>query len=382
MNEAVAYLALACGTGHGNRSTRWSTKSVMRYAGIGWERAKAAIQRLNAGGFIRYPESHTEARPHYELATYRELVEHNPPAALDNRERELLCGLQAGKQPTNKARRNRAEGLCQRGLLSKDAQGVYKLPEPITEDAGEYSIWLPNAIVTGTSKNEESPIQRLRSAGCVWTLRLLVDLYTAQNLRDDGGISPRIIRQKFDRQKIGEQGAYTIWGFKRGGAEHWWTGPFAAHGSRKKVKPEDDSPTWASVGLLQRMGLLSFVPLIFDNDTDIAEPIHVYGLGATAEVPIEREIGAMADRAARAMCLPSKLEEAELHGFQYYCPILSTKPTAQMVGVARLTYRPCTKRTAAWFDELHQHGAGWIETFDKLAEKGEKAGSQRAANYA
>jgi hypothetical protein len=130
------------------------------------------------------------------------------------------------------------------------------------------------------------------------------------------------------------------------------------------------------------MGLLSFVPHIFDNETETAEPIHVYGLGETAEAPIEREIGAAANRAARAMCLPSKLLEAESDGFEYYCPILSTKPTAQMVGVARLTYRPRTRRTAAWFDELHKNGAAWIEAFNKLAEKGEKASLRRTANYA
>ncbi len=387
MNEAVAYLVLANGTGHSNTATRWSTKSVMGYAAIGWERAKAAIERLIAGGFIRRAASHTDSRPRYELATYRELVEHesakNPPAAPDYYEREFLRDLQAVKQPTNKKGFKQAERLRERGLLSRDAEGIYKLPEPVTEGSSEYSIWLPNAIVTGTSHGEESPIQRLHSAGCIWTLRLFVDLYTAQNLRDDGGISKSLIWQTFDREKIGEQGAYTIWAFKPDNIYHWlFTGPFIAHADRKKVDPKDQSPTWVSLQLLERMGLISFVPLIFENDTDTAEPIHVYGLGQAAEVSIEREIGAAANRAARAMCLPSKLQKAELEEFRYYCPILSTKPTARMVGVARLTYRPRTKRTAAWFAELHQNGAVWIETFGKLAEKGAKTAFRQAANYA
>jgi hypothetical protein len=386
MNAAAAYLVLASGTGHGNTSTSWSTKSVMGYAGIGHERAKAAIQRLSAGGFIRRAEAHTEARPRYELATYQELIEHehakNPPPEPGFYEREALCDLQAGKQPTNKKERNRAEGLYQRGLLSKDAQGIYKLSEPLAENSGEYSIWLPNAIVTATSHGEESPVQRLRSAGCIWTLRLFVDLYTAQNLRDDGGISPLVVRAVYERKQIGQQGTYVIWGFKQKQLAGQYSGPFAPHSKRQPKKANDDPPVWDSVHLLQRMGLLSFVPHIFDNETETAEPIHVYGLGETAEAPIEREIGAAANRAARAMCLPSKLLEAESDGFEYYCPILSTKPTAQMVGVARLTYRPRTRRTAAWFDELHKNGAAWIEAFNKLAEKGEKASLRRTANYA
>jgi hypothetical protein len=130
------------------------------------------------------------------------------------------------------------------------------------------------------------------------------------------------------------------------------------------------------------MGLLSFVPHIFENDTDTAEPIHVFGVGGIAEAPREQEIGEAADLAARAMALPSKLAEAEENGFEHFCPILKTKPTAQMIGVARLTYRPHTRRTAEWFAELNRAAQGWIETFDRLAEKGEKASYQRAANYA
>jgi len=386
MNESAAYLVLANGTGRNNKGTRWSTNAVMNYTGIGWERAKNAIGRLIAGGFIRCAESHTEARPCYELATYRELVDHeaatNPPAKPDYFEQELLSGLQAGRQPTNKTGRNRAERLCQRGLLCRDAQGVYKLPEPATEDSGDNSIWLPNEIVKGTLSGEESPVRRLRSAGCIWTLRLFVDLYAAQNLRDDGGISPRFIWQEFDRQKIGEQGAYAVWGFKSGNSFHGWTGPFIAHQGRTQAKPKDQSPAWESLHLLKNMGLLSFVPHIFDNDTDTAEPIHVFGVGGIAEAPREQEIGEATDLAARAMALPSKLAEAEENDFEHFCPILKTKPTAQMIGVARLTYRPHTRRTAEWFAELNRAAQGWIETFDRLAEKGEKASYQRAANYA
>lgn len=386
MNEAIAYLVLSCGTDRDNKVTSWSTEAVKKYAGIGWARAKPAIANLVAGGFIRRAESYTEAKPRYELSTYPELVNHeaanNPPTALDYFEQELLSEIRAGKQPRNKTGRNRAERLCQRGLLYTTAQGAYKLPEPAKEDSGDNSIWLPNAIVTGTSSGEESPARRLRSAGCVWTLRLFVDLYTAQNLRDDGGISPRSIQQSFDRRKIGEQGAYVILGFKSAQSTHWWTGPFATHRSRTKTEPESESPTWESVNLLKSMGLLSFVPHVFENGTNAAEPIHVYGIGEVSEVPLEREIGDAADRAARAMALSSKLDEAIEDGFQYFCPVLKTKPDAQMIGVARLTYRPHTKRTASWFADLHQTAPVWIEAFRLCAAKGEKAALRRTANYA
>lgn len=210
MNEAVAYLVLACGTGQDNKATFWSTNAVMRYAGIGWARAKPAIERLIAGGFIRFAKTHTASNPRYELATIRELTDHqtitDPSTPLDPWERDVLAELQAGKQPTQKAGLKCAVRLYQRGLLGRDAEGLYKLPESAAEDSDDNLIWLPNAIVVGTKSGEESPVQRLRSAGCIWAFRLFVDLYVAQNLRDDGGVNPRFIRRKFDRQKIGEQG--------------------------------------------------------------------------------------------------------------------------------------------------------------------------------
>jgi len=386
MNEAVAYLILACGTGPGNKATSWSTNAVMKYAGIGWARAKLAIVSLEASCFVRHAECYTEAHPRYELATCRELEDHqaakNPPPAPDYLEQEILSGVRAGKQPRNKTDRNRAERLLLRGMLCRDARGIYKLPEPAKEDSGDNFIWLPNEIVMGTSSGEESPLRRLRGAGCTWTLRLFVDLYSAQNLRDDGGISPLLIRQEFDRQKIGEQGAYVIWGFKSVKSFLWWTGIFAAHQSRTRAEPENQSPVWQSLQLLQNMGLLSFVPHIFENNSDAAEPVHPYGIGQTGEPPIEQEIGHAADRAARTMALPSKLEEAEEAGFEHFCPILKTMPTAQMIGVARLTYRPRTQRTQGWFRDLNQNAPDWIETFARLTAKGEKASYQRAANYA
>jgi hypothetical protein len=386
MNEAVAYLVLACGTGHSNRSTSWSTNAVMTHAGMGWDRAKHAIERLKAGRYYRCADSHTTAHPRYEKATYRELVEYetakNPPEKPDRWEQEVLSAIQAGKQPSNKPDRNRADQLYLRGLLCRDAAGIYKLPEPLTEDSGENLIWLPNEIVTGTSRDEESPVKRLRSAGCVWTLRLFVDLYAAQNLRDDGGISPHVVRLRFDRCEIGQQGAYTVWAFKETGKFLWWTGPLAAHQKRAKAKPDADHPIWGSLDLLQRLRLLDFVPHIFENDTDTAEPIHAFGRCGTGEVDLEFEIGSAADEAAWAMALPSRLSAARKEGFEYFCPIRNNKPAAQMIGVARLRYRPHTSRTAAWFAELQKTAPVWIETYKSLTAIGKSAALRRQAKCA
>lgn len=52
MNEAVAYLVLAYGTGRDNRTTRWSSKALHKHAGIAWTRGQAAIESLIQARFV------------------------------------------------------------------------------------------------------------------------------------------------------------------------------------------------------------------------------------------------------------------------------------------------------------------------------------------
>jgi hypothetical protein len=382
MNEGVAYLALAQGTGRNHRATRWSANSLKTYAGISWERGKAAIGKLIQHGFIRRAETHTSARPRYEVVTFSEWSAKQLQPTPDYFEAPVFDKVRAGGQPSNKRDRKYAESLLERGILIRDGQGYYRLPEPPTDDPSEHWIWLPNSIVTGTKNGEESPVRRLRAAGDVWALRLFVDLYYAHNLRDDGGIAPQVLRRAFDRRLVDQQGAYAVWGFKQEGLWTSWAGPLAAHQHRPKVNPDTDHPVWECVYLLQRLGLLSFNPHVFENSTAQAEIIHPYGIGGSGEEPIETEIGSAANDAARAMCLPSKLLAAEDEGFEHFCPVLHTQPDVQIVGIPRLRYRPHTRRTAAWFAELHQSARRYADMYAVLTDKAENATQTRRSNYA
>ncbi len=374
INSAVAYLVLASGSGRNNTSTSWSTHAVMKYAGVGWERAKASIATLVAKGFVQYAEGHTTERPRYRLtdSSKASATDGDLMMKLHPNDRSLLVKLTKGWQPQNKTSHRRAERLLELGILRREAGGAYvRVTAPTVESSAE-PIWLPNTIVTGTSAGEETPTSRLRSAGCIWTLRLFIDLYRAQNLRDDGGIDHRLLRQIFERRLIGQQGAYTMWGFKPGDLQLSLTGPLQPQRDRVDGKPEVEHPIWGSLGLLRGMGLLSFVPHIFDNDGDAAEPIHAYGVGGSAEAPEEWKIGLAAAAAALAMALPKKVEEAEKEGFEYFCPVLKTKPSAQMIGVARLAYRPHTRRTTSWFAQLLEGAPAWIEHYRALKDMGDR----------
>jgi hypothetical protein len=141
---------------------------------------------------------------------------------------------------------------------------------------------------------------------------------------------------------------------------------------------EGRHPVWASIGLLENMGLLSFIPHLFENDSPDAEIHHPYGIGTKGEDPIETEIGEAAEAAARAMCPEWIIENAENEGFEYFCPVSRTMPNIEMIGVARLLYRPHTSRTAAWYAQLQQFGTTWIDRYQELAARARTSAAVKA----
>jgi hypothetical protein len=116
------------------------------------------------------------------------------------------------------------------------------------------------------------------------------------------------------------------------------------------------------------MGLLTYIPHLYESNSPQAEPIHPYGIDRKGEEPIETEIGQQADIAARQMCQEWAIERAENEGFEYFCPVPRNQPDAQLVGVGRLRYRPHTSRTAAWYAQLQNSELAAIAYYRKLAD--------------
>jgi hypothetical protein len=226
-------------------------------------------------GFIRRADNCTTGRPRYELRSHAEV-------ALNDQERRLLDELRrdkgivlAGSYP----RKHQLRALEARGVVARQSDGSYTAVDATNS---ENLIWLPNTLITGTEAGEDPPVRRLRSAGDLWTLRLLIDLFHAQNLRDDGGISIRLLPQKYERVLVGEQGIFNVWAFKPGRSDAWFSGCFEAH----KDRPRDaagNHPIWKSIHHLRREGLLSYVAHLWENDTDSAEIIYSYGIDGVGD---------------------------------------------------------------------------------------------------
>lgn len=156
MNAGVAYLALAAGTRRDNRTTQWSTTSIIKRTSLGRTIAQRAVDQLLSSGLI---------------------IKH-----------------QGGKTPVY------------------ELAGVVDPDEYEDHDFIGNKAFLPNALVTGAG-NEVPPIERLRQTQDVSLIELLIDLYADQNFTAGNGLLS--LRREYSAEKIAESGPFCIWGFNQ-----------------------------------------------------------------------------------------------------------------------------------------------------------------------
>jgi hypothetical protein len=233
-------------------------------------------------------------------------------------------------------------------------------------------IWLPNALVTGAS-TETPPLERVRQTQDPKTLQLLVDLYSTQNLREDGGIARSVMRQTHERQRVGQSGAFTVWGFDPCGQSGAYmnTDPLRVHirepskGKRAGRNVAEDF--YRRFGQLERMNLVGWVPHIFESDGPEAESLFSF---STAGADLESALGAAAHGAGSALLTDGQRLFAENQGL-WLVPIPAHLDNVQMIGVARLRYVPRTTLTGAWFAHDKTNGKKWLETYRAIAARAE-----------
>jgi hypothetical protein len=383
LNAAVAYLVMARGSGRDNRTTAWSVNAIEKYTGIGRLRAKMAIQILEKKGIIRGDHTN-QTKPRYFLTPAHEVPGcEGYPSPLDPNERQVWEYLSSGNicLPDKSSPKwgycnpsSVAKGLVKKGRVRDLGGGNFEPDARWAETASQSDwIWLPNTIIDGAAA-ETAPVELLRQSQNVAALRLFVDLYHAHNLASDGGIHWQGIRQEYVRNKVREHGAFIIWGFQVGNDNVFLDAPFVKPcltGKYERVEGENgprqrDSGVpvfWAAESLLKELGLFEFVGHVVEADTAEGEPIHPYAVGNGEE--IERKLALAAQRAAEAMLTEEERNWARDRGL-LLVPVQRHLSAVQMIGVARLRYRPRTKATAAWFAE-RQGLSGWVSRYEAMA---------------
>jgi hypothetical protein len=269
---------------------------------------------------------------------------------------------------------NVARGLVKKGRVRDLGAGNFE-PDPRWADTASQPdwIWLPNTIIDGAA-GETAPVELLRQTQNLAALRLFVDLYHAHNLANDGGVHWRCIREQYVRHKVGERGAFIIWGFEVAQdavftdalfVKPFLTGKYESFDSGDGPRQRDTGIElfWAAKTVIERLGLFEFVGHVVEADTAEGEPIHPYAIRNGEE--IERKLALAAQSAAEAMLTEAERNWARDRGL-LLVPVQRHLLAVQMIGIARLRYRPRTKATAAWFAE-RQGLTEWVSRYEAMA---------------
>ena len=205
-------------------------------------------------------------------------------------------------------------------------------------------LWLPNTLVDGAA-SEAAPVLRLRQTQDVMTLRLFVELYGEQNLREDGGISPGIIRQTFERERVGDFAQFTVWQFSGGLSTTWpHLDIIRPHMSKKKNRWVGET-FWGRWQTLESMGLVEWVPYLFEGSD--GEPIHP--LSWSNSIPEEKALYDACVSAGYRCLTDWQQERVAEKGGGVVVPVPKHIGQATLIGIARLHYRPRTRLTGAWW---------------------------------
>lgn len=371
MNPAVAYLVIACGTGGDNRTSKWSTNAIEARTGISRSRSKEAITKLEEHGAVwRDPDSKPD-RPKYKLRAAHDIpwCEGFPPTSLAPKYQPVLDFMRDGwvdilettlpKDAAGKQRLSRfelqqmAKILVDFRFVERHSDGQHYRTRRYDEEAAIKPdwIWLPNSLINGIAE-EVPPVELVRQTGDVLTLRLLVNLYGAHRLHEDGGIHFRRIREQYDRHQIGQRGQYVVWGFVPKTTIAWKDTSFVAPHFREANEDESQQKdAWEKFSTcwnrLKNLGLIELVAHLIHTDSDEGEIIHPMARGRTGQ-EIERAVSAAAQQAAEAMLTEEQVAWSRKHGFTTLAPVPRHIEDVQMVGIARLRYRPWTAPTKAF----------------------------------
>jgi len=222
VDYCTGVLILARGTSANNETTAWSVHAIENYTGISRSRAHDAIRKLVEADLVQQLRGGT--RPKYNLIPWGQQPGNRVPKRepMSDSQELVFNQIKDGVGITAK-QRSVAYALVRKGWVKKENTNVYsKCPEQ--PEAKPDWIWLPNELVTGAGA-ETPPVERLRQNQDPMTLRLFIDFYHEQNLREDGGISRKFIYQEFDRVEVGQQAQFTIWGFRNEQSFVVWGGP-------------------------------------------------------------------------------------------------------------------------------------------------------------
>jgi hypothetical protein len=226
------------------------------------------------------------------------------------------------------------QALEKAGLLSR-ADGSTKNRPRYKLAISEDRIWLPSSIVLPL--NKETPVVwRLREAQDVLLLRLFVELYDAQNLAADGGISRSVYYQKYSKTVCREFGSMAYLGFDAGDLH-----AFRHEVVRPHAEGDDWARFWERMQTLRDLGLIQKAAYLFESSDPDAEYLFA------VDGPEQDEcVGALSVDVVEAVVQGGS---ALLDSHDYVIPVYKHQQAAQLYGIFRMRHRAKTALTGAWY---------------------------------
>lgn len=250
-------------------------------------------------------------------------------------------------------------------------------------------IWLPNALVTG-AREETPPVERVRQMQDVAALRLLADLYHAQNLASDGGVHWLRMRRAHERRQVARLGPTTVWGFERASklevfVDAEFLHPLIGTGliqTRCERHRHDDhagngkccveamkasvlTQFFPKIDTLHRLGLIAWVGHLVEGDSSTAEVIFPFDMAGAGE-RIESDVALAAHAAASTIIEGAQSFHSEkAHGL-WLAPVPSHIYEVRLFDLARLRYRPRTATTLEWHHLLEHRCSQLLAEFQNI----------------
>lgn len=366
-DAAAVYLILAAGTGHDNRTSTWSREAVNKRTGLNWRKADACIAKLEQAGLVRWISGKGTRKPRLDLPP----VEIRKP--MQKHVAALADRIMHGEQPITPTDKGTATVGKDAGWLAQDEDGTWRF----VADRPLVKAWLANALVgdeTGKATKTSTIVDRIRMARDPMAFRLLVDLYSLQNLAEHGGVDREHFYQVFEREKAGATSKEQVWRFTNR-KKYYRSTKALEHHARKPTKEELASGWRAdqigagffgAADILEDAGALEWVYYLAEDgnsDSNRVYPVAVERHGKIVWSELESIVGGYAVRAACALSgNPASTWESSMPA-EFLLPADRLAREAALVGVPRLRCRPKTTNTARWRQELREEAMETIQMF-------------------
>lgn len=258
-----------------------------------------------------------------------------------------------------------------RRLSTKEQRPRYDLT-PLDRRSDRPMIWLPNELVDGVN-DIDSPLEQVRQTQNVGALRLYIDLYGSQDLPEHGGVPRNIIWQTLERTRLSTCGNYVVWGWSAEKSWVRWSSPTTLVHQRKltleeqaaKVSPGTDF--FQRLDLLLTMGLVQWVPHVYESDAPDAEPVLALRWGSGDSM--EERLARAAYDASHRLLEPNAgaATRADHSDITLLVPLPLQLEKVHLVGVLRLRHRPKDQRSSAWWANYSTNAERWLARFAALA---------------